>query len=214
MIKVKRLVRQIRMKNKDNNEVKFSDYDMLNAINECIRYLNTSLAEQNCDFLERSKHYDQNKMNEEIDEYNKTALTPKDNVDFMLTGVDFPDDFLSIVSIVRGRDGYVLSPIPTSGTLHSCNKYKVFGNKIYCDVRDFWLLYRGILTEITQDDMDSATATVDFPTNFMDGIVKLTGLILNQAETDVLLEETQRIVSNIVNLRRYSNVKTKMPFIV
>lgn len=37
MIAVTELVRLIRFKQKDNNEIKFSDYDIIQALNECIR---------------------------------------------------------------------------------------------------------------------------------------------------------------------------------
>ena len=39
MIPAKTVLRLVRYKQKDNNEIKFSDYDILNAMNEALRYI-------------------------------------------------------------------------------------------------------------------------------------------------------------------------------
>ena len=129
MIKAKKILRLIRNKVKDNNEVQFSDYDVLDAMNECIRYLNMNYALKNSDFLERVKKYRQDEM----------------GIVFSTDGAELPEDFVSLVSVIRARDGYHLSPV-TAGEdmdkhkLQSIGGYKVFAGKIYCSLISLYLL--------------------------------------------------------------------------
>ena len=46
MISVKKALKMVRSKLKDNSEILFSDYDIINALSECIRYINNSFAMQ------------------------------------------------------------------------------------------------------------------------------------------------------------------------
>ncbi len=99
MIQVKELINLIRYKLKDNNAITYSDYDIMQGINECIRYINQYYL--NTDFLEKIKHYRQDDINAAIDEANKTNDTAVEHVHFRDTGADLPDDFISLVRIVR-----------------------------------------------------------------------------------------------------------------
>lgn len=198
MIKAKKILRLIRNKVKDNNEVQYSDYDVLDAMNECIRYLNMNYALKNSDFLERVKKYRQDEM----------------GIVFSTDGAELPEDFVSLVSVIRARDGYHLSPV-TAGEdmdkhkLQSIGGYKVFAGKIYCGT-DFNLAYR---TEIAQIN-DAETDEIDLPNAFIDIIVKVSCMILqNSADTDVMMGEISKLADSIVPARRYSNVKQRMPFI-
>lgn len=217
MLKLKKVIRQIRMKNKDNNEIRFSDYDILQALNECIRYINTSLSLQNCDFLEKTKRYNQNDINSAIERYNSSVSSEfdkKEYVDFSVTGVDLPEDFISLLNISRCSDGYVMSPSNSIDNIKTANRYKVSGGKIYCYVSDFVLLYIASIAEISSQDIASDSAVIDLPPTFLDAVVKITSLILNQSESDVLMQETQRILNGLIVGRRYGNIKSRMPFIV
>ena len=212
MIELNKILRMIRSKVKDNNEITYSDYDILDAVNECIRYLNNSFALQQSDFLEKVQHYRQDDMNAAIDAYN--AALPeggqrKEHIDFTVTGADLPPDFISLVHVMRARDGYYLSPVPAIEHVDG-GTYKVFANKIYCNT-DFDLLYRASIAQVK--DMD--TDTIELPVTFFDPIIKVTCMILsNNASGDVLMQEVTRIIQNIVPKRRYSHVKCRMPFMV
>ena len=83
-IKIKDLVYKIRYKVKDFNELVYSDFDVLEAINECIRYLNQDKAMKNSDFLEKIQHYVQEDMNAEVVAWNEAHPTeePKPLYDF------------------------------------------------------------------------------------------------------------------------------------
>lgn len=209
-ITAKRISRQVRYKLNDNDEVKYSGYDMLNAINESIRYLNQSYALSNSDFLEKIKEYRVDEMNKEVDEYNENKGIDdpeKEHYDFEKTGAELPDDFILLVRVARAKDKYHLSPVTLEGEL-PFGTYRVFAGRIYAR-SDFDLLYRGKLNEIE----DIETGAIDLPDIFFDCIVKIVAMILEQnPNNDVLMSEVNRLVSSIVPERRYSNVKIKMPF--
>ncbi len=211
MILLKEIVKMVRKKENDNNEIRFSDYDILHAVNDCIRYLNQHLSLTKADFLERIKKYRQDEINAQIFEDNSNleeGKAPKDYVDFAISGVDLPSDFLTLVRVTRAKDGYSLSPIPAIENI-SFGCYKVFGNKIYCE-SDFDLLYTGLLPKVFDIENDF----LDIPNIFTDIVVKLTCMILKNENTDILMQEFNDLTNSIIPKRRYSNVKMRMPFIV
>ena len=244
MIKANKILRMVRRKVKDNNEVQYSDYDVLDALNECIRYIGMDFSMKNSDFLEKIKKYRQDEMNADIAEQNNhiiseafkgtgvlgyTALGDAvigkesdisaddiqllESVDFV-RGVDLPEDFVSLVSVIRTRDGYHLSPIPAGESMdkhkwQTFGGYKIFGGKIFCGA-DFDLAYRSHLKEVKDVDTDE----IELPEVFTDTIVKVTCMVLqNNADTDVMTREISRLTDSLIPSRRYSNVKRRMPFI-
>lgn len=238
MIKANRILRLVRKKLNDNDEVKYSDYDVLDALNECIRYINMNYSMKNSDFLERIKRYREDEMNAQIAEQNKQNITeafkgtgvigyatlgdirlgtkssiaPEDVKPIgpvsFSSGVDLPKDFLTLVSVVRASDNYHLSPV-SAGEKVAYGGYKVFAGKIFCDA-DFTITYRAQLEPVN----DFATDEINLPEIFVDMIVKVSCMILqNNAETDVLMQEISRLADSIVPARRYTNVKRRMPFI-
>lgn len=205
MISVKELTNLIRYKVKDSNAVTYSDYDVIQAINECIRYVNQYYL--NTDFLEKMKYYRQDELNEEIDKANEENGTSLAHVDFRNTGIDLPDDFLSLVRIVRQWDGRDLSPCPAVKPPMPW-EYKVLGSKLYVGVKDVDMLYIAAIAAIT-----SADDTIDLPVSFKDAIVKLSCMILaNNPDTDTMSAAVQESLSCIIPLRKYSNAKKRMPF--
>ena len=214
MITFKKILRLIRGKQNDLNETKFTDYQILDAVNECIRYVNQNYALQNSDFLEKKATYGEATMNAAIIAANAELTegeTPTALLDFDVTGVDLPTDYISLVSVRRSSDGYPLSPTSAGQQLTDTeDKYQIFASRIYCGC-DFDLLYKAKIAEVT----DIVAGTVELPDIFLDSIVKISGMILNNnAETDVLMQVVNDTVEALVPRRRYSNVKTKMPFVV
>lgn len=242
MIKYEEVKRLIRFKEKDNNEIRFSDYEVKMSVNECIRYLNNSLALQNSDFLEKVIDLDQEKMNAAIrpnvarvaiySSANDSAVLGKALLgymvmgssgtvvpdepdvpdkdtklyDFKLSGVDLPEDFITLCAIQRARDGYIMSPVeaikvPLDG------QYKIMGGKIYSGNTSIKVLYKAAIAEVKND-----TDGIELPFVFKDLIVKLSCMILNNAQTDVLMQAVNDAVRTIVPRRRYRNAHIKMPF--
>ena len=204
----------VRSKLKDNSEILFSDYDIINALSECIRYINNSFAMKNSDFLEKIHEYRANEINADIDKYNSTleeGELPKEYVNFANTGIPLPDDFISLVSVVRAKDGDHLSPIPAAGKVH-WNGYKIFADKLYCGV-DVDLLYRAKIADVKFSDIQN-DGTIALPDIFLDSVIKITCMILNNTDTDILGQAVKGLMDNLVPNRRYSRIKQRMPFIV
>jgi hypothetical protein len=65
-MKALRVLRLVRQKEHDNDEVKYSDYDIREAINEVLRYINVSLANKGSEYLQTVKVFDQNELNAEM----------------------------------------------------------------------------------------------------------------------------------------------------
>lgn len=215
-IKVKDLIYKIRYKAKDFNEILYSDFDIIEAVNECIRYLNQEKALRNSDFLEKTHHYVESEMNAEIAEQNED-LPDEEKLplyDFAKDGVELPEDMITIVDIMRLKDAYHLHPIPAVEEInpHDCGQYKIVNGKIYANA-DFVLLYRAEIAQITLNDLSDGDAVVELPSVFTDLLVKVSVMILtNTADTDVMAQEVSRVANNLITGRRYNNIKVRMPF--
>ena len=217
-INVEKLVYRIRYKVKDMDAVLYSDYDVLEAINECIRYLNQEKALKNSDFLEKRTYFNEAEMNAEIKKYNEEhpEEEPKELLNFVETGVDLPEDLITLVDITRGRDGYHLSPVPAVEGInpHYQNQYKIINGKLYTNT-DFYLLYRAEIAQLKLADLTDKEAIVELPEVFTDLLIKVSVMILtNTADNDVMAREISRVAENLIPGRRYNNIKIRMPFIV
>lgn len=208
-ITYKELRRLIRYKLKDNNEIRFSDYEIKEAFNECLRYFNSSYALQNSDFLEKSVTYDEDEMNDEIREQNKD-LPAEERLplyDFKEEGVDLPDDFITLQHLMRQPDGYIMQPVSSIKDPLEW-QYKITGNKLYLGCPTVKMLYKAAVKEI-----DNEYESVELPVVFKDALVKITCMILeNTAGTDVMADAVDDVVSRIVPRRRYANARIKMPW--
>lgn len=199
MISVDSLIKGIRFKQKDNNEILFSDYDIIQSLNEALRYINHSFALKNSDFLEKVQEYRKEELQAEIDEWNEENPDDLKEPFTYADGVDLPEDLLDIVSIERAEDGYPLHPCPANRKVN-CREFKVVGGKLYVH-EDVNLLYRYTLEAVTVND------SIDLPNFFFDHIVKLTGLILNNADTDTMREAVDSMTNELVPVRRYANTQ-------
>jgi hypothetical protein len=208
MISYEEIKRLIRFKEKDNNEIRFSDYEIKMAVNECIRYLNNSFALQNSDFLEKAKHFNEAEMNAEVIKAN-LDLPEEEQLplyNFKDEGIELPEDYITIVSVMRMADGYMMFPVESiKKPLES--QYKIVGGKLYSGTPAFTLLYKAAIAEVKE-----STDGIELPFVFKDVLVKLTCMILNNAETDVMMKAVDDAVRAIVPRRRYTNARIKMPF--
>ena len=189
MIPYNEIKKLIRYKVKDNNEVAFSDYDIKMAVNEVIRYLSLSQALNNSDFLNKGYSFNEG----------------HDGVCYHLEGVELPEDFVTLVG-VRDYKGNLLEPCDST-EIPRLNQYKISGNRLYCGVSAFNLMYKAALDEI-HDDEDG----IDLPPVFKDTIVKLAVMIMNQQDGDIMSMAAEDAIEKIIPKRRYRNAKIKMPF--
>ena len=188
-MEVKKIIAKIRYKQKDIDEVKFSDYDILQSLNECIEYLNKSYGLQNADFLEKARTYE---------------LTS----DEMREGIRLPSDFLTLIGILRTEDNYKLKVVSMSEDMQDAD-YRISGGRLYSGSSAIKLLYKAIIEEV-----ENVTDDIEIPDVFFNSIVNITMMIMNNANTDVLTQAINDATESIIPRRRYSNVNIKMPFIV
>lgn len=90
------VLRAVRQKEQDNDEIKYSDYDITCAMNEVLRYVNMDLANKGSEYLHKMKRYNQEEINAEIIAENEAnadtpEYEPKELVNFSETGVAVPD---------------------------------------------------------------------------------------------------------------------------
>lgn len=207
-----KILRAVRQKEQDNDEVKYSDYDIVSAINEAIRYLNISLVHKDSEFLRKSKDYDEREMNEAIDAENEAnqdvkGYEPKEREDFAHKGVELPDGYLSLVSVQRSDDYYDLHPATSLARLKE-KEYVLFGGRLYVKHRGFRLNYMGAVPEIKDVEKD----TIELPDVFFDLLVKMARLVLNNGDADTLTQAVSAAVDSLIPRRRLSNVRSRMPF--
>lgn len=212
MMEAIKILRAVRQKEQDNDEVKYSDYDIVSAINEAIRYLNISLVNKDSEFLRKSKDYDEREMNAAIDAENEAnqdveGYEPKEHEDFAHKGVALPGGYLSLVSVQRSSDYYDLYPATSLARLKEKN-YVLFGGRLYVKHRSFRLNYMGAVPEIKDVEKD----TIELPDVFFDLLVKMARLVLNNGDADTLTQAVSAAVDSLIPRRRLSNMRSRMPF--
>lgn len=208
-ITYKELKRLIRFKTKDFNETTYSDFEIKESLNECIRYFNASHALNNSDFIEKVAVYDEAEMNLEIEKQNQELSEDErlEKYNFKETGVELPDGFITLQSIMRLPDGYIMSPVDAIKDPAPW-QYKIMGDRLYLGCPYAKMLYKGGI-----DEIKNGSDSLELPNVFKDALVKITCMILtNTSGTDVLADAVDETVSAIVPRRRYSNGRIKMPF--
>lgn len=227
----------VRFKEQDNNELRFSDYDIKMAVNEVIRYISNADALNNADFNEKQVTYDEDEYNEQlingvVDEGTETQPSESEDeteegagdeeldsqaedveevperISFKLDGAELPEDFVALVSI-RGRRTYSREILRPclSGEIPRPWEYKIQGDRIYCGQKKFTLTYKAMLMEVKTEDDEIA-----LPYMFTDTFVQLVRMVLNQTENDIMMDAVDTSVQQLIPKRRYRNAKIRMPF--
>lgn len=191
MLEVQDLIRKIRYKANDFNEVKYSDYDILQAINEVINCINLNKSLMNSDFLEKATVFNQDNFDD----------------DFSIKGIKLPYDFITLVGISRTSDDYPMNPVGVSDELTEYGgTYKITGNRIYTKEKEIRLIYRAMISEA-----ESVTDDVMLPEIFENTIINTALTALNTG-TSTLQQMVDQAVESIVPRRRYAHAKARMPF--
>lgn len=185
MIDAKHLKEMVRWKEKDMDEVKFSDYEIYHAMNEVLRYLRAHLANMQSDLLEREKVY-------EIG-------------DFVNGAVELPDDFTSVKGVYRLSDHYRLHAVADDHV--TPDTFRLFAGRIYA-VCGILLHYYGAFMPVKDGE------TIPLPDTYIDPIVKLTRMVLNNTDVDTMTQAVTDEIDNIVPRRKWNNARQKMPFFV
>lgn len=173
----------VRWKEKDTDELRFSDYEVWDAMNEVLRYVANRLANMQSDVTERERVYEE--------------------ADVLAVGVPLPDDFLSIKGLYRLADGYRLHAVSSKSA--RTGEFRLSGGRIYTK-NPFRLQYYGTLGTAKDGWM------INLPESFTDVLVKLTRMVLNNADADTMTQAVMTEVEAIVPRRKYNNLRPKMPF--
>ena len=185
MIDAKHLKEMVRWKEKDMDEVRFSDYEIYHAMNEVLRYIRACLANQQSDLLEREKVY-------EIG-------------DFMNGAVELPDDFTSVKGVYRLSDHYRLRAVSDDHV--TPDTFRLFAGRIYAEA-GILLHYYGSLMPVKDGE------EIPLPDTYIDPIIKLTRMVLNNTDVDTMTQAVTDEIDNIVPRRKWNNACQKMPFFV
>lgn len=230
MIKTLQVVRLLRHREGDNDEVKFSDYDILDSLNQVIRYLSISLANKGDQYLQHVKDYDEDEINTAtVDEYTvfgSSAFVSEDErevysadeidsnaeiVSFMETGVKLPEGYTSIISVQdleHGRDLRPATSLAMVNNPHYYGLYFIAGDRIYVNSKSFRLNYYAPIAQVESIDDE-----IDLPTLFLDVLVMLTRTVLNNnGQVETMESVFDSAVERVLPRRRYSNMRQRMPF--
>lgn len=161
---------------KDMDAAHYSDYDILQALNEVAAYLYNVLAEQTSSLLDK-----------------RAELQKEEGKGFVL-----PEDFLQIVSAYDG-DARIMEPQTKDGELTE-HSYRIVGAKLYTKSKAVTLVYKPFFVDLTIDDLEK---NMDLPPFFKTLLKKATILILQgsgQQDTAVLqlvADGVAKIVGNM-----------------
>lgn len=142
----KDIIRKVRMSPEisDNNEAKFSDYQILDSLNTVLNLLYNELGTFSNDLLTRTETIEL--------EHGEGKL---------------PEDFLQMVDVYRGDTVYV--PLSKSQTV-SPYTYTIMNDTIYANVDYLTIDYRPQFAEVTMDKLEEP---LDYPLHFKEFIKKL-----------------------------------------
>ncbi len=126
MIAVNDVIAQIRIDEKDMDEVRYSDWDILNALNKTLRIAANYFSTKNTDFFDKSLDIEAEEAGE---------------------GIDLPDDYITVRQVVRESDSYLMSP--STGGLDE-GSYVITNNKFYAKV-SCTMFYKGFVEKAEKD---------------------------------------------------------------
>lgn len=161
---------------KDMDAAHYSDYDILQALNETASYIYSILAEQTSSLLDK-----------------RAELQKEEGKGFVL-----PEDFLQIVSAYDG-DARIMEPQTKDGELTE-HSYRIIGAKLYTKSKAVTLVYKPFFIDLTANDLEK---DMDLPPFFKTLLKKAVILILQgsgQQDTAVLqliADGVAKIVGNM-----------------
>lgn len=140
------IFRKVRMapEVRDINEARYSDYDLLDALNTVL-----------------------NLLYNELGTFSNDLLTRTETVNLSYGEADLPEDFLQAVEVYRGDTVYIPT---TKGVAVSPYTYTIMNDKIYSDADKLTIDYRPQFEEIGMDELDD---DMDYPAYFKEFIKKL-----------------------------------------
>lgn len=167
---------------KDMDAARYSDYDILQALNETAAYIYSILAEQTSSLLDK-------------------------RVELQRAGTDdgylLPDDFLQLVN-AYDADGRVMRARAKGQELTE-HTYRIVGSKLYTKSKAVTMDYKPFFVELTVDDLEQE---MDLPPFFKTLIKKAVVLLLqagSQQDTDALQLISDGVLKLVGNMA-YSQI--------
>lgn len=178
------IIRKVRMMPgiDDNDEAKYSDWQMVDALNTVLNILHNELGTFSNDLLLRT---------EEVELEDGCA--------------ELPEDFLQMVQVYSGTDVYTPAP---KGLPPERRMYMVTGRHIYADAERLTLDYKPCFVEVTMDTLDDDLC---LPLYFKELLrrhvaMALKGTLDTDAATERMRDEVRRITAGrgMTELRMYN----------
>lgn len=167
---------------KDMDAAHYSDYDILQALNETASYIYCTLAEQTSSLLD------------------KRAELRRAGTD---DGYLLPDDFLQLVN-AYDADGMIMRARAKGQDLTE-HTYRIVGSKLYTKSKAVTMDYKPFFVELTMDDLEKE---MDLPPFFKTLIKKAVVLLLQaggQQDTDALQLISDGVLKIVGNMA-YSQI--------
>lgn len=167
---------------KDMDAAHYSDYDILQALNETTAYIYGILAEQTSSLLD------------------KRAELQRAGTD---DGYLLPVDFLQLIN-AYDADGRVMQARAKGQDLTE-HTYRIVGSKLYTKSKAITMDYKPFFVELTMDDLEKE---MDLPPFFKNLIKKAVVLLLQaggQQDTDVLQFISDGVLKIVGNMA-YSQI--------
>ena len=165
----------------DNAAVKYSDYNLIAALNSVLSIVYNTLSSSSNDLLTE-----------------ETTLTLTDGA------AALPDDFLSVVN-VRGGD-YILTPQSKSKDVDEYT-YRIRGNYIYSANSTITLTYKPYFVEVEYHTMDDEMVLPNYFSELLKkySVITLTGGINKQDST--IVQQVTEDVYKLTSGREYSGLE-------
>lgn len=167
---------------KDMDAAHYSDYDILQALNETAAYIYNILAEQTSSLLD------------------KRAKLQRAGTD---DGYLLPDDFLQLVNAYDADERVMRAR--AKGQDLTEHTYRIVGSKLYTKSKTVTMDYKPFFVELTMDDLEQE---MDLPPFFKNLVKKAVVLLLqagSQQDTDVLQLISDGVLKIVGNMA-YSQI--------
>ena len=162
---------------KDMNAAHYSDYDILQALNETAAYIYNILAEQTSSLLDKRAGTDD--------------------------GYLLPDDFLQLVNAYDAA-GRVMRARAKGQELTE-HTYRIVGSKLYTKSKAVTMDYKPFFVELTMDDLEQEMDLPPFFKNLVKKAVVLLLQAGSQQDTDVLQLISDGVLKLVGNMA-YSQI--------
>lgn len=175
------IINKVRIAVKDVNEARYSDYDMIDALNTVLNLTYNELAS-----------------------FSNDVLVKTENI--RLTGGEgeLPEDFLQVVEVYHGDTVYMPQ---TKGYIVSPYTYTILGNSIYSNASSLTVDYKPDFEDLTVEDLDDDLELPNYMKEYLKRMVMMA--LSGSLEASEGLSQLRQQVREISSNRGYSRLQFK-----